>query len=114
VIFTSPAFYSQNAKFALIKSPTELSIETLRNLDVKPTEQMMARLGGALKQMDQELFQPPNVRGWVGGEHWITSATLFTRYNVATAMVNGQFARGGGKGDFRGEVKGFEGATSPE
>ena len=53
---------------------------------------MMARLGGALKQMDQELFQPPNVRGWVGGEHWITSATLFTRYNVATAMVNGQLS----------------------
>jgi uncharacterized protein (DUF1800 family) len=98
-LFTSPAFYSERCKFALIKSPVELSVETLRNLEVAaPTPLTLARLASDLKEMDQELFQPPNVRGWVGGEHWITSATLFARYNTATAMVNGQIARPNGKG----------------
>jgi uncharacterized protein (DUF1800 family) len=102
-LFTSPAFYSERCKFALIKSPAELSVETLRNLEATaPTPVLLTRLAGQLKEMDQELFQPPNVRGWVGGEHWITSATLFTRYNTATAMVNGQIARPNGKGMGRG------------
>lgn len=92
-IFASPAFYSEKARFALIKSPTEMAIETLRNLEITPTPAAMVRVAIELKEMDQELFQPPNVRGWQGGEHWITSATLFTRYNTATAMVNGQLAK---------------------
>jgi hypothetical protein len=45
--------------------------------------------------MDQELLQPPNVRGWVGGDNWITAATLFTRYNTASSMVTGGAAQNG-------------------
>jgi hypothetical protein len=50
-----------------------------------------------MQQMDQELLQPPNVRGWVGGDNWITAATLFTRYNTATFMVTGQAQGFGGR-----------------
>jgi hypothetical protein len=56
----------------------------------RPAEGMDVRaIERSLRAMDQELLQPPNVRGWVGGDNWITAATLYTRYNTATAMVNG-------------------------
>jgi uncharacterized protein (DUF1800 family) len=104
-MFTSPQFYSPQAKFALIKSPTELAVEELRTLGVTPSDVEEAGIGRQLKAMDQELFQPPNVRGWVGGDNWITAATLYTRYNTASAAVNGslRFAgAGGGRFNFNG------------
>jgi uncharacterized protein (DUF1800 family) len=86
-LFTSPAFYSEQAKFALIQSPTELCVSTARTLGISPPGLMVA---SQLGKMGQELFQPPNVKGWPGGEQWITAATLFNRYNVCSAMVEGK------------------------
>jgi uncharacterized protein (DUF1800 family) len=87
VLFTSPTFYSERAKFALIQSPTELCVSTARTLGLTPNGLLVA---GQLGKMGQELFQPPNVKGWPGGEQWITAATLFNRYNVCTALVEGK------------------------
>ena len=36
-----------------------------------------------LRQLGQDLFAPPNVKGWDGGVTWITTNTLLTRYNDA-------------------------------
>ena len=94
-LFTSPAFYGEKAKFALIKSPAELMVEEVRELGTAPNQEQDTFIQLQLKGMDQELLQPPNVRGWVGGDNWITAATLFTRYNACSAVVNGAFKRGG-------------------
>jgi uncharacterized protein (DUF1800 family) len=94
-IFTSAAFYGDKAKFALIKSPAELMVEEVRELGVTPSGQQDAFIQQRLKAMDQELLQPPNVRGWVGGDNWITAATLYSRYNTCTAVVNGALPGGG-------------------
>jgi uncharacterized protein (DUF1800 family) len=91
-LFTSPIFYSEKAKFALIQSPTELVVSTARNLGQTPPPVLLAIQIG---KMGQELFQPPNVKGWPGGEQWITAATLFTRYNTCTALVEGRILPGG-------------------
>jgi hypothetical protein len=42
-----------------------------------------------LRQMGQDLFAPPNVKGWDGGVTWITTNTLLTRYNDAQSLVRG-------------------------
>jgi len=39
--------------------------------------------------LGQDLFAPPNVKGWDGGVTWITTNTLLTRYNDAEALVQG-------------------------
>jgi hypothetical protein len=44
---------------------------------------------GMLRQLGQDLFAPPNVKGWDGGITWITTNTLLTRYNDAQALVQG-------------------------
>ncbi len=43
-----------------------------------------------LVTLGQELFQPPNVKGWDGGIAWITTNSLLDRYNFAAALVEGQ------------------------
>jgi len=44
---------------------------------------------GMLRQLGQDLFAPPNVKGWDGGITWITTSTLLTRYNDAQSLVEG-------------------------
>ena len=54
------------------------------------------------RSLGQDLFAPPNVKGWDGGITWITTNTLLDRYNDAATLVQGttqqlsaaDFARG--------------------
>jgi hypothetical protein len=107
-MFTSKAFYSPRAIGSQIKSPIQLVVGTSRLMGMKvPNARILA---GALSQMGQVPFAPPNVKGWAGGRMWINTSTLFVRYNTASAMVAGgslptAFGRGqgggGGGGRFR-------------
>jgi uncharacterized protein (DUF1800 family) len=38
--------------------------------------------------MGQMLYQPPNVRGWVGGRSWINSSTLAARRQLVQALFS--------------------------
>ncbi len=105
VLFTSPAFYSAKTRFALIRSPADLVVSTLRQLDITPPQPMLLGLGAALQQMSQALFQPPNVRGWPGGEQWITSATLYTRYNTMQSILEGTLRPGPGGGGKKAKLQ---------
>jgi hypothetical protein len=44
---------------------------------------------GMTRQLGQDLFAPPNVKGWDGGITWISTNTLLTRYNDAQSLVQG-------------------------
>jgi hypothetical protein len=46
---------------------------------------------GITRSLGQDLFAPPNVKGWDGGITWITTNTLLTRYNDADTLVRGTF-----------------------
>lgn len=43
----------------------------------------------AMRQMGQELFLPPNVKGWPGNRQWINTNTILVRYNLSSFLVNG-------------------------
>ena len=43
----------------------------------------------SLRTLGQDLFAPPNVKGWDGGITWITTNTLLERYNDAATLVQG-------------------------
>ena len=38
---------------------------------------------------DQVPFYPPNVKGWPGGNIWISTSSLFVRYNTAVYLAGG-------------------------
>lgn len=86
-MFTSDAFYSDRARFTHIKSPVELMVGTMRMLDIPAMD--TGAMGRGLERMGQMLMQPPNVKGWDGGASWITTSTLFDRYNVLGVVLEG-------------------------
>jgi len=77
VLLTSNAFYEPGNRAALIKSPVDLVVGTLRQFSFSTGEPLPFVLGVAL--LGQNLFSPPNVKGWPGGETWINSTTLLAR-----------------------------------
>ena len=85
-LLRSRLFYSPRAYRALVKSPAEFVIGTLRVVK-RATLPEPAPLAAAMARMGQTLFVPPNVAGWPGGAAWINSATMLARQNFADAVA---------------------------
>lgn len=86
-MLTSKIFYSPDTIGVLIKTPIQLVTGTTRQLDVEIPK--LRGIGGSLQQMGQVPFYPPNVKGWPGGDRWISTASLFVRYNTAIYLAGG-------------------------
>jgi uncharacterized protein (DUF1800 family) len=98
-LLTSDAFYAPGNRAALIKSPVELVVGTLRQFSFTTGEPLPFVLGVAA--LGQNLFSPPNVKGWPGGETWINSTTLLARKAFLDRLfrveeVQAMMAEGGG------------------
>ena len=76
-LLATPAFWARENRGALVKSPVEIVVGTLRQLEIVPDETLPLAL--AVAGMGQNIFAPPNVRGWAGGNEWINSSTLLAR-----------------------------------
>ncbi len=76
-LLTVDAFYDPRNRAALIKSPVELVVGTLRQFNFRTGE--VIPFVFTANQLGQRLFAPPNVKGWPGGEAWINSSTLLGR-----------------------------------
>ena len=87
VMFRSQEFYGSDIVRNQVKSPVQWLVGSVRVLecDLPPT----IASWGMLRQLGQDLFAPPNVKGWDGGVTWITTNTLLTRYNDAQSLVEG-------------------------
>jgi hypothetical protein len=83
-LLTHPAFYSARAYHAVVKSPIDFVLGFLRSLEATTD---MANAGGPLGAMGQTPMNPPNVAGWPGGEAWISTTALITRYNLVNAVL---------------------------
>ena len=84
-IFASRAFWAAENRLALVKSPVDWVIGTLNTMDIEAPD--AAALAFALRQIGQDLFAPPNVKGWPGGETWINSSTLLARKQMAERLL---------------------------
>ena len=76
-LLTSDAFYAPERRGALIKSPVDLVVGTLHQFDLRPGNTIPFAV--AVAGMGQNLFSPPNVKGWPGQEAWINASTLLAR-----------------------------------
>ena len=76
-LFLSDAFWAPENRATLVKSPVELVVGTLRQLDIEVSDPLPFTL--LLRRLGQDLFSPPNVKGWPGGEAWINSTRLLAR-----------------------------------
>lgn len=76
-MLTSEAFFATRNRAVLVKSPVEFVVGTLHQFDIHPADLRPAAL--LVRNLGQDLFAPPNVKGWPGGETWINSSTLLAR-----------------------------------
>jgi uncharacterized protein (DUF1800 family) len=83
--FSSRLFFDPQFRGGCIKSPVQFYLGLVQDfsLDVPP---LPRRLEPAFRRMGQVLFDPPNVRGWIGGREWISSTTLEARRLLARAL----------------------------
>jgi len=83
--FGSQAFYAPEFSGDFIKSPVHFYLGLLQDLELDVTP-IPRRVLAPLRQMGQMLYNPPNVRGWVGGRNWINSATLAARRQLVEEL----------------------------
>ena len=83
--FGSTFFFDPAHRANFIKSPVHYLLGLVQDLglDVLPLQRTTLQ---PLRQMGQNLLNPPNVRGWVGGRLWINSSTLAARRQLAITL----------------------------
>ena len=80
-VLTSNAFWASDNRGTLVKSPVDLIAGTLRAQGIRPMELRPAVM--ACATLGQNLFAPPNVKGWPGGDAWIDASTILGRKQFA-------------------------------
>ncbi len=88
VMLSSDAFYATENRGTLIKSPVEFVVGTLKTFDIDTTNLRPFVLASAV--LGQNLFAPPNVKGWPGGETWINTATLLQRKQLLERLFRNE------------------------
>ena len=86
-MFLSEEFYAPSLLRNQVKSPAQWLAGSVRLLERElPPPFVCFNL---TRNLGQDLFAPPNVKGWDGGLNWITTNTLLARYNEAAVLVEG-------------------------
>ncbi|MBL8805912.1 MAG: DUF1800 family protein [Rhodospirillales bacterium] len=86
MLFTSDAFWNAAGNGTLVKSPVALIVGAHRDLGLPVVDLSSLPVHG--KRLGQDIFEPPNVKGWPGGTTWITPASLVARYDVLTRLLD--------------------------
>ncbi|GAB3934558.1 DUF1800 domain-containing protein [Larkinella terrae] len=101
-LFQSQHFFDESLRGAIIKSPADLVVSTLRFWDVQAPDssqnitafhQVGNYINARVKEEKQELLNPPTVFGWTAFyqtgyyQQWINSATLGLRGSFGDALT---------------------------
>jgi uncharacterized protein (DUF1800 family) len=85
-IFTEE--FKKNTAGSKIKSPLEYSLQLVSELNIDLKNNNF--LSFFLRQQNMDLFNQPNVKGWDGGNSWMTSQVYLQRNNLAYLLTNGK------------------------
>jgi len=91
-LLTSESFYAAENRGVLVKSPVDLVVGTMRQFGMQPGQPVPFAVAAA--GMGQNLFSPPNVKGWPGGEAWINASTLLARKQFLDRLFRADDAAG--------------------
>lgn len=107
-MFTSDAFYPAPGASThdSVKWPVDFVVGTLRQLGMKLKGRDQFVNGGdylraldRLRNMGQELFEPPSVFGWDWETAWVSSAAMLSRYAFVRDVASARY--GAGRAVFR-------------
>jgi len=83
-LFLDPDFYRDEVVGSRVAGPIDYLVGMSRRMDVMPPRVWLT-YGSEL--LGQELFFPPNVKGWDEGMAWITTASFMQRGNLAGILL---------------------------
>jgi uncharacterized protein (DUF1800 family) len=83
-VFRSDDFQAAAAYRALVRSPADYMVATMR---ATAQSSLAPRCVVAGAGMDQVLYDPPNVAGWPQGAGWVSSSAWLSRLNFAQTAV---------------------------
>jgi len=86
-IWTNPNFYDPVRSADRVKSPTEWLVGLCRQLGRPLPAPVLST--HVLSLLGQNLFEPPNVKGWDGGIAWINTSSISRRYEYGSWLVDG-------------------------
>ncbi len=80
--------FTENNIGSKIKNPLEFILPIISDLNIeKPNETLIALF---LRQQGMDLMNQPNVKGWDGGNSWLTAQIFLQRNNTADLLCNGK------------------------
>jgi uncharacterized protein (DUF1800 family) len=91
-LFMCDAFWDDDGRGVLVKSPAEFVVGTLRAFDIGYDN--TAPFAAQIRTLGENLFYPPNVKGWPGGTVWINSSTLLARKQFVEQLFRATEAAG--------------------
>ena len=86
-MLSSRLFFSEHAFQQKIKNPVEYVLGSVRAICESPISQQHLVL--KIEGLGQNLFAPPNVKGWPGAQAWVNTATLLGRQNYNQRLAMG-------------------------
>ncbi len=91
LVLNSDEFWQASNRGTIVKSPIEILVGTVRmaNYPRESTQEMV----NLCRLLGQQLFDPPTVKGWRGGEHWISTQTLLVRASYLAKVSRGNLNR---------------------
>lgn len=84
LILTHPALYESIGEPNMLKPPVVFAVGVMRALGVPITDDTIVRY---LDDMGQVPYFPPNVAGWEGGESWINTNTVLSRFEFVGRLL---------------------------
>ncbi|TPN81353.1 DUF1800 domain-containing protein [Aquimarina algicola] len=94
-LFKSKHFLSGGVSGIIIKSPTDLIIPFIKEVEFQyvPTFKIEQATRNNLKDLGQALLSPPDVSGWPGDKDWINSSTLPARQDFLHGYIDRAWRR---------------------
>ncbi len=90
-LLKSQHFFDEVNRSAMIKSPAVYVAGLARQLGNMPAPSTLA---GDMKTLEQELMNPPTVRGWEDYRTWISTVTYPSRKAIGDRFITGQMPGG--------------------
>ena len=90
-LLKSQYFHSTDIRGARIKPPVEFLLSALKQfgIPIDSSNNVLGYVRSVASNLQQTLFDPPDVRGWQGQRNWISTITYPTRNNFTDYLVNG-------------------------
>ncbi len=89
VLLKSQYFHSTEIRGAKIKSSVEFLMNMVRQFGIATDTNFLNYIRTTSASLEQDILNPPDVRGWEGQRKWINTLSYPSRNKYSDAIVNG-------------------------